>query len=227
MGRKIFVSYKYADENVYDISSGSSICTVRDYVDELEKLLSKEHIYKGESDEEDLSSLSEDMIWEKLKNRIYDSTLTIVMISPNMKISYQADKLQWIPWEISYSLKEISRKNTNGDSVTSKTNAMLAVVVPDINNSYDYFVKENNCCKSNCYTLEIHTLFQILKRNMFNLKNPDTRICDSRSEVYSGESCYIKTVIWEDFESSFDTYIDKAYEIQENIDYYKIELNID
>lgn len=32
-----------------------------------------------------------------------------------MKECGKKDKEQWIPWEISYSLKEPSRKNINGD----------------------------------------------------------------------------------------------------------------
>lgn len=91
-----------------------------------------EHIYKGESDGEDLSQLSDDTIWEKLKNRIYDSTLTIVMLSKGMREKYKAEKHQWIPQEISYSLKEISRIDSSGNSVTSKTNALIAVIIPDI-----------------------------------------------------------------------------------------------
>lgn len=132
MGRKIFVSYKFADDQVEDLPlSGNS--TVRDYVTEFENLLdSSDHIYKGESDGEDLSDLSEETIWQKLRDRIYDSSITIIFISPGMKESGKKDKDQWIPWEVSYSLKETSRKNKNGDAVTSKTNAMIAVVLPDI-----------------------------------------------------------------------------------------------
>ena len=40
----------------------------------------------------------------------------------------EEEKDQWIPWEISYSLKETSRKNKNGDPVTSKSNAVRMAV---------------------------------------------------------------------------------------------------
>ena len=42
MGRKIFISYKYADNNVENITSNKSIwgaCTVRNYVDKIEQNL--------------------------------------------------------------------------------------------------------------------------------------------------------------------------------------------
>ena len=152
MGHKIFVSYKFKDSDVYKITNDVwKTDTVRDYVNKLEEYISdsSDHIYKGEDDGDDLSLLSDDTIWEKLKDRIYDSTLTIVMISKNMKNS-TPDKEQWIPWEVSYSLKETSRKNKNGDSVTSKSNALLAIVVPDSSGSYSYYTNNKSCCNTNC-----------------------------------------------------------------------------
>lgn len=221
MGRKIFVSYKYADNNVKNITGSIYGSTVRDYVDKIEELLDdSDHIYKGESDGEDLSKLSDDTIWEKLKNRIYDSSLTIVMISPNMKELFKSDKDQWIPREISYCLKEPSRVNSNGDSVTSKTNAMLAVVVPDKNNCYDYYTYKNNCCNPGCRILKTNTLFDILKNNMFNLKDAYKKDCDNGSTIWYGDSSYIASVIWDDFIKDMDKYIEKAYDIQDNIESY-------
>ena len=138
MGRKVFISYKYADSRVYNLNYRVN-STVRDYVTEFENMIDEtDHIYKGESDDEDLSDLSEETIWSKLKDRIYDSSITVVFISPGMKEIWNTDENQWIPWEVSYSLKETSRKNKNGDSITSKENAMVAVVLPDEYNSYSY-----------------------------------------------------------------------------------------
>lgn len=227
MGHKIFISYKYADSEVNHISGEwYENNTVRNYVDELESYLkdSSEHIYKGESDGEDLSKLSEETIWSKLKDRIYDSSLTIVMISKGMKELFTLDEDQWIPWEISYSLKEVSRKNKNGDAIASKSNAMIAIVVPDKNNSYDYYTYSKKCngCTSGCRILLTNKLFTIMKNNMFNVKTPNTDNCDDGSVVYHGDSSYITSVKWDDFISDVDTYINKAYELQEKIEDYNI-----
>ena len=42
-----------------------------------------------------------------------------------MKVNNKKDRDQWIPWKISYSLKETSRKTENGDIRTGKTNAII------------------------------------------------------------------------------------------------------
>ena len=142
---------------------------MRDYVTEFENALeSSDHIYKGESDDTDLSELEDDTIWEKLKDRIYDSSITVIFISPNMKETSVLDRDQWVPWEVSYSLKETSRKNKNGDSVTSKTNAMVAVVLPDQNGSYSYYLEKKNCCSSGCTKHHTNKLFEIIEKNKFN-----------------------------------------------------------
>lgn len=228
MGRKIFISYKYADNNVKNIIGTGlfSTCTVRDYVDEIEKTLKDktDHIYKGESDGEDLSQLSDDAIWNKLKNRIYDSTLTIIMVSKGMRVSFKEEKHQWIPQEISYSLKEISRKNKNGDAVKSKTNALLAVILPDMNGNYDYFTSEKHCCENNCihYDTTSNYTFTIMKKNMFNTKKPDKNECNAGQTVYHGECNYMKCVKWDEFVDNMEKYIDIAYDIQDKQDDYDI-----
>lgn len=233
MGRKIFVSYKYADSQVKNIMENKSFwgtCTVRNYVDLIESNLKDktDHIYKGESDGEDLSQLTQSTIWDKLKNRVYDSTLTIIMISKGMKESYKAEKNQWIPQEISYSLKEISRKDKNGNPVTSRTNALLGVILPDVNGSYDYFTYNKSCCDSGCkvYRSNATFLFEILKGNLFNHKKPDSDSCKTGETIYHGEPSYLYCVKWSEFENDMETYIDKAYAIQEKQDDYEIRKEI-
>jgi len=223
MGRKIFISYKYADNDVHNISGNFYGCTVRNYVDKLEDYFdSSDNIYKGESDGEDLSQLSDDAIWKKLKDRIYDSTLTIIMISKNMKERYRQERDQWIPWEISYSLKEMSRKNSSGVSIASKTNALLGIVVPDLQNSYTYFTYQRNCCNSPCTTYNYNNVFSIMKNNMFNSNTCYRGSCDNGESIWRGNYSYLSSVKWCDFVRAPDQYIEKAYDIQRNLDDYSI-----
>ena len=222
MGKKIFVSYKYGDDQVENLSYYEN-STVRDYVTKFEDILdSSDNIYKGESDGEDLSVLSDDTIWEKLKDRIYDSSVTVVFISPGMKENWKLERDQWIPWEVSYSLKEVSRKNKNGQAVTSRSNAMLAVVLPDSNGSYSYYLESKNCCGSGCTTHHTDKLFSIIRKNKFNLKNPNKWVCDTGEIIWYGEYSYIKAVKWSEFIKNYSTYIISACERQDNIDDYDI-----
>ena len=217
MGKKIFVSYKYSDKLVYGNNK-----TARNYVDCLQELLDKEdHINKGENDDESMDSLEDSTIASKLGDKIYDSTVTIVLISKGMKDDDKKEKEQWIPWEVSYSLREQSRKDKNGNPQNSKTNAMLAVVLPDENNSYEYFITRDEECDARI--LHTNFLFKILKDNMFNIKSPDKRECNG-STIYSGDSGYISSVKWSDFEGDVNKYIDKAIDIYKKRDDYKISL---
>lgn len=165
MGRKIFVSYKYSDSSVQNLDIYHD-STARDYVDKIEKIFDGEdHIYKGEHDDEDLSQFKDSTIASKLRDKIYDSTVTIVLISPNMKDFNKNEIDQWIPYEISYSLKEPTR---NG--VTSHMNAMLGVVLPDSNGSYKYCLVNNSCCSDRCTSIISEDFFTIIKKNLFNQK---------------------------------------------------------
>lgn len=139
MGRKIFVSYKYKDNDVKMLTGVNPPTWPCDYVEHIKnKILASDDIYKGEKSDEDLSIWSESAIWEHLKNQIYDSTITIVLISPNMKDAGKWQRSQWIPWEISYSLRETTRNDR-----TSHNNAILAVILPNKNGKYDYYKKDN------------------------------------------------------------------------------------
>jgi MTH538 TIR-like domain (DUF1863) len=191
MGKKIFVTYKYADTMVKPLPHMIFGTAVRDYVDVFQtKLDNTDHIYKGENDGEDLGSLADSTIGSKLGDKIFDSTVTIVFISKGMKEN-KADDQQWIPWEVSYSLREQTRQDKN-----SKTNAVLGVVLPDNLGTYDYYYSYNQECNSTTHFT--NQLFTILRENMFNIKTPTTRICNGTT-IHEGESSYIKTVKWDDF----------------------------
>ena len=159
----------------------------------------------------------------KLKDRIYDSSVTIVFISPGMKELGKSDRDQWIPWEVSYSLKETSRKNKNGDPITSHTNAMVAVVLPDQNGSYSYYLEPKNCCLSGCTTHHLNILFEIIKKNKFNrIRNASKRVCENNDTIWSGSYSYIEAVKWSDFIADYNKYVDSAEERQNHIDEFEI-----
>ncbi|KUO72870.1 MAG: hypothetical protein APF81_26710 [Desulfosporosinus sp. BRH_c37] len=223
MGRKIFISYKYRDNSVQNLVGKFGNAIVRDYVNILEDLFSNsDHIFKAEHDDEDLSNLSDETIWESLKDRIYDSSLTIVLISPNMKEKGSSENQQWIAQEVSYSLKAISRTNKSSKYITSRENAIIAVVLPDKMGSYSYFINAQSCCSNGCTKYHSDVTFEIIAKNIFNQKVPNIKICADGSKIHYGDYSYIQVVRWSDFISAKEHYLDKACEIQSNLEKYEI-----
>ena len=100
---------------------------------------------------------------------------------------------QWIPWEIAYSLSEYTRRDRR-----SRSNAILAVVLPDEHGSYEYYLNEHYCSKCNCIIYQTDTLFNILRSNMFNIKNNRAEYASCTEThsytIYSGEYSYIKSI---------------------------------
>jgi len=231
MARNVFVSYKYSDEKVQDLALSEIVdffgtkmrrkitTTARHYVDKVaEKLEIEDHIYKGEDDGESMATLADSTIGSKLGDKIFYSSVTIVLISKGMKETFMADKDQWIPWEISYSLKQQDRQGQK-----SKTNGVIAVVLPDEQGSYDYYITRDEEC--NCRSLNTPILFEILRENMFNVKVPNRRLCNG-SYVYTGDASYIPSIKWEDFILKPSTYIDKAIELRDRKEEFELRKNL-
>lgn len=229
MGYKIFVSYKHEDDSVYPLQNSLSLyslfnrSTARDYVDKLESYFDyTNNIYKGERDGEDLSNFKDETIASHLRDKIYDSSVTIVLISPNMRES-KSENDQWIPWEIAYSL----RNKTRGDR-TSHPNAILAVVLPDRNYQYEYFRQpfsyqryDGQCCSGR------DTVFSIIRNNMNN-RNDNWIYGNSFFSgkgiypISTNDESYIPSVTWDDFIMQPMRYVEIAINRKDNIYNYNI-----
>lgn len=112
MARKTFISYKYSD-----VVEGKTN-NLRDRI--IAKFGDDAKFYRGEDGyTKDLSSYSASYIKETLKEMIRDTSVTILILSPNMKQS------QWMNWELSYSLSEITRNGRVSHSNDSRHMAYL------------------------------------------------------------------------------------------------------
>lgn len=216
--RKIFVSYKYKDPNVHiapisEYAPGEDtgyLYTPRHYVDKIIEKIGVDHIYKGELGDEGMDDFSDDTIDSELKKKLFDSSITIVLISPNMRDKTKPEKDQWIAKEIAYSLRNKTRSEK-----TSRTNGMLAVALPDMNGSYDHAVVHQNCVT----TWQTNTYFTILNENMFNRKNKNQRPCGTCGNYhhFGDDHSYIHPVKWSDFIDNHNSYINHVLSLRENL----------
>ena len=137
------------------------------------------------------------------------------MISPNKMNNYRSDRSQWIPWEVSFSLKETTRNDR-----TSHTNAVLAIVLPDSSGSYEYYFSKTACGSTTHHT---DRLFKIIRDNKFNIKSPNRQLCPQCLNYhYYGNCSYIEAIKWSDFILMPDYYINQAVERQNNKYLYTI-----
>lgn len=202
MAHKTFISYKHSE------STG-----LRDKI--ITKLGKDATYYKGEDGySDDLSSLKAETIKGKLSSMIYDTTVMIVIISPNMKQS------KWMEWEIKYALRDQSR---NGRS--SHPDGVICVIQKQIESS---FFSSKPYAWAETYDgnhWESSKFFQILLNNMHNKKSwMESPINSSNKSLYDKlSSNYIDIVTEDNFLINPMVYIDRAFEKSENISTYNIE----
>lgn len=192
MARKTFISYKYSEAQ-----------GLRDRI--IRALGSDATYYRGETSESpDLTDTSTENIKRVLRDMMYDTSVTIVILSPNMKDS------KWIDWEIEYCLKEIPRKNR-----VSHTNGIVGVVMK-VNGGYDWFIRPSINCHGNYVEYyNSSLLYPIIYRNHFN-SNPPKRHCNECNTYNWLWGSYIEYVKEDDFLVDPGKYIENAYQKSEN-----------
>ena len=192
MSHKTFISYKYNEAG-----------NLRNAI--IDALGDDAIYYQGEtSSSPDLSDTSTENIKKNLTDMMYDTSVTIVIISPNMKNS------NWIDWEIEYSLKNITRKGR-----TSHTNGVVGVIMK-FNGGYSWLKTTStngDGCTSSSY--DESKVYSIINNNRFN-QNPKKYSCDICKTVNALTGSYIAYVEEETFLSDPQKYIDNAYDKSEN-----------
>ena len=192
MAHKTFISYKYSEAR-----------NLRNSI--IDALGDDAIYYQGETSiSPDLSDTSTENIKRNLTDMMYDTSVTIVIISPNMKNS------NWIDWEIEYSLKNITRKGR-----TSHTNGVVGVIMK-FNGGYSWLKTTStngDGCTSSSY--DESKVYSIINNNRFNQK-PKKYSCDTCKTVNALTGSYIAYVEEETFLSDPQKYIDNAYDKSEN-----------
>lgn len=192
MARKTFISYKYSE--------------AQDLRNEILKALGDDTTYyQGETAESpDLTDTTTDNIKKNLTDMMFDTSVTIVVVSPNLK------KSNWVNWEIEYSLKEISRKGR-----ASKTNGVVGVI-QKVNGGYDWLVTKSNK-NDGCIVRNYNTdkLYSIILKNRFNHKD-NVFACASCKSYDQLNGSYISLINEDEFLHNPNKYIENAYVKSEN-----------
>ena len=204
MARKTFISYKYSES--------------RDLRDRILDALREDAIYyQGEtSDSPDMSDSKTETIKENLKNMIYGSSVTIVIVSPNMR------KSKWIDWEISYSLKEVKR----GDR-TSHTNGVVCVIknsgTPSNCDWIKSFLTGNDGCAY--WAVRENYLYPIIHNNMFNRKNAEY-FCEARGTVDDSTQSYMSLVDEDSFLADPNFWVENAFDKSKELEAFLLQKEI-
>lgn len=194
MAHKTFISYKYSEAT-----------KLRDKI--IDAMGDDATYYNGETSESpDLTDTSTENIKKNLKDMMFGTTVTIVILSPNMK------KSKWIDWEIEYTLKRITREGK-----TSQTNGIVGVIMKD-NDGYDWFKYFAEDCHGNrIIRYNSDKIFSIISDNHFN-SNPPIWHCDECKTYDYMNGSYITYVEEETFLKNIDMYIDNAFDKSEKLD---------
>ena len=188
MAHETFISYKYSDA-----------VDVRDRI--YKNMGEYAKFYRGENGfSPNKSDDSDDAIWNYLKDMIWGTSVTIVVLSPEMLQS------SWISDEISYSLKKVSR-----DGTQSQRNGVVAVI-KKVNGSYDWFkykITYSDGHISNGYHEE--KVFKIIRENRGN-QDPPVYVCEHCKTIDSLTGSYISYIEEDEFINNMDKYIENAYQ---------------
>lgn len=192
MAHKTFISYKYSEAR-----------NLRDKI--IEALGANASYYRGETSiSPNMSDLRTETIKKNLADMMYDTTVTIIIISPKIKES------NWMEWEIKYCLREKTRKGR-----TSKRNGLVGVIMK-VDDSYDWFktiVENSDGCKTCTYDNTI--LHDIIRNNRFN-QVPKVYSCNICKSVDKLTGSYISLIEEDDFFYDPEKYINNAYDKSEN-----------
>lgn len=192
MARNVFVSFRFSD--------GAK------YKEELEKLFKDSEDVINYSESEDRSNMSEDTIKKYLYGKLKNTSVTVILITPNA-ISHQKNWLgqydDWMYDEIRYSLEDRENNRCNG---------IVAVYTDEVK---DLLITKNthkcNVCNKETTISSIADVDNLFRKNMMNVKDEyKTNKCP---DVYdSDKDSYCSLVSWDTFITggNFSEYIEKA-----------------
>lgn len=202
MATKVFISFRFSDGKMIK--------------DELVDLFDESTEVINRSEDVDRSQMREDTIQEYLYERLKDTSVTIVLLTPEA-VSYRKNCIgnydDWLYDELRYSLED--RRN-------NRTNGVVAVYTDD---AKDKLISESTHSCSQCQKTQscrsLKNFDNLIRKNMVNIKNNYKKNpCDN---LYDGEQdSYISLVSLEEFKQDYTKYIDNAKEKRDRLNEFNI-----
>lgn len=194
MSRKVFVSFRYCDGHKYK--------------EMLDRIFDESTKIINCSEDVNRSQLSEDSIKRYLYNKLSNTSVTVIIITPEA-VRYQKNICtgtydDWIYDEVRYSLD---------DRVENRTNGLVAVYTEEAKPLL--MNVEPNGRKT------IKRFDNLVYENMMNVK-PEYKINKEDGVFDSHWDSYCSLVPWNDFISNYGKYIDEAAQKRDIINHYKI-----
>ena len=202
MATKVFISFRFSDG--------------KEIKDELVDLFDESTEVINRSEDVDRSQMSEDTIQEYLYEKLKDTSVTIVLLTPEA-VSYRKNWIgnydDWLYDELRYSLED--RKN-------NRTNGVVAVYTDDakdmILESSSHYCSHCQETKS-CRTLKFFD--NLARKNMLNIKQSYKKnLCN---DLYDdSHESYISLVSLEEFKQDHTKYIDNAKDKRDRLHEFNI-----
>ncbi|MCO4478829.1 hypothetical protein Si139_01451 [Streptococcus infantarius subsp. infantarius] len=202
MATKVFISFRFSDG--------------KEIKDELVDLFDESTEVINRSEDVDRSQMSKDTIQEYLYEKLKDTSVTIVLLTPEA-VSYRKNWIgnydDWLYDELRYSLED--RKN-------NRTNGVVAVYTDDakdmILESSSHYCAHCQETKS-CRTLKFFD--NLARKNMLNIKQSYKK--NPCNDLYDGShDSYISLVSLEEFKQDYTKYIDNAKDKRDRLHEFNI-----
>ena len=181
MANKVFISFRFSDGN--EIKEA--------LVNKFEKL---DYII-NKSENENRSEMSDETIQKYLYDKLKDTSLTVVLITPQAvehNLDYLGNIDDWMYDEIRYSLE---------DRMGNRTNAMIMVYTED--------AKDLVIADQNTDVTVVSNFFNLARKNMMNVKS-DKKL-EPRHGLYNSlEDSYVSLVSYDLFLEDPKKYTDNA-----------------
>ncbi len=202
MARRVFISFRSCDGMWYK--------------KKLSELFDEDTELINCSEDEDRSKMSEDTIQKYLYKKLKNTSVTIIIITPEAVIHRRSDCGKYDDWmydEIRYSLEDRENNRCNG---------IVAVYTED---AKDRLIEETvHKCETCNQEQNIKTVFEVdnlFRKNMMNVK-PAYKKNPCKGVYDSDHDSYCSLVAWDDFVKNYKKYIDIAAGKREHVDEYDL-----